>query len=183
MRGRTAPNPQRGHVRAHPRLTARRDAGGSDSWSRLHCGCSRQAELCGCKVWDSGPLWSPMARTETSTFLQGPGVSPRPTRPYSHWFTSYRTRGPLQVVLCKLFTVQRRTRGPERRRAEAAALAQTAMWTASQEALPEAGKLLAPASMWSCQPTLGKGLSAGLIQLRTTQNLLNHRKLSGGGAF
>lgn len=35
---------------------------------------------------------------------------------------------------------------------EAADLAKTAMWTASQEAPPEAGKLPAPASVWSCQP-------------------------------
>lgn len=55
--------------------------------------------LCGWREGASGPLWSLLAKTETSTFLQAPGVCPRQARPCSHKFTSYRTKEPLEVVL------------------------------------------------------------------------------------
>lgn len=55
--------------------------------------------LCGWKAWASGPLWSLLAKTEASTFLQAQGVCPWQARPCTHEFTSYRTKGPLEVVL------------------------------------------------------------------------------------
>ena len=55
--------------------------------------------LCGWRARASGPLWSLLAKTETSTFFQAPGVCPRQARPCSRKFTSYRTKGPLEVVL------------------------------------------------------------------------------------
>ena len=55
--------------------------------------------LCGWRARASGPLWSLLAKTETFTFFQAPGVCPRQARPCSRKFTSYRTKGPLEVVL------------------------------------------------------------------------------------
>lgn len=50
-----------------------------------------------------GPLWSPLPRTET------PG--PTAGRSFQSWDYKLQYKRPLDVVLCILFTIQRRKRG------------------------------------------------------------------------
>lgn len=104
----------------------------------------RQAELCGqSSVQDSGSPLVTLARTKTSTSPQSQVSLMGNWLPLQPGASSHE--GPLEVVSCKLFTIQRRKRGSE---SQGRGLPQITQWVTRESGF-------STSSLYTAVPSLG----------------------------